>query len=96
MDASPSRWERLFLANLQRPAEEWARRQRLVRALAWVLGALTVLLAAVLAVAQRLLDLTSLALLAAVAVVVVLLRHLWLYMGILRGAVEREARQRTS
>jgi uncharacterized protein YacL len=89
----PSRWERLFLANLQRSAEEWARRQRLVRAMMWALGVLAILLVAVLALAGRLLDLPFLALLAAVAVVVVLLRHLWLYMGILRGAAEREERR---
>lgn len=90
----PSRWERLFVANLQRPASEWARRQRRVRVVQVFLAGGTVAVALLSLAVADLRTLPGLALVAVLALAVVLVQNLWLYMGILRGAAEREQRER--
>lgn len=88
----PSRWERLFLANLRRPASDWARRQRLVRVVQAVVAAGTLALALLAIAVDDLRGRAGLALVIVLGLCVVLMQNLWLYMGILRGAVEHQAR----
>jgi EamA domain-containing membrane protein RarD len=90
----PSQWERIFLANVAIPADEWGRRQRRVRTvgiiLATLVGALVLL--AFVASGGRI-NLVLVALLALGAGCLVLLRNLHRWMGVMRGASEHHARK---
>ena len=97
MDASPrSRWERLYLANVARGDESWARRQRVVRVGAVVAAVCVPVLIAAGVLTGLGADWTFWALVVVLAMSLVLVRHLWLYMGIMRGAIANEARRQAS
>lgn len=90
---TPGRWERLYLANLARSDADWASRQRLVVAMGALLavGGLALLGVSFLVAEATVLRVAVLAMLAAV---LVFLRHLHLYMGIMRGALAHGRRER--
>lgn len=89
-----SRWEHAFLLNLQRPVEEWQRRQRRVKATGWfvVIAVVLVALLSLVATGGRV-DLTLVILLAVTGGCVLLMRNLYLWMGLMIGAVEHARRK---
>lgn len=89
-----SRWEQAFLLNLQRPVEEWQRRQRRVRTTGWIVVAAVALVAllGLVATGGRV-DLTLVVLLAVTGGCVLLMRNLYLWMGLMIGAVEHARRK---
>jgi hypothetical protein len=83
------------MLNLQRSPEDWLRRQRRVKATGWivVVAVLLVALLSLVATGGRV-DLVLVVLLAVTAGCILLMRNLYLWMGLMVGAIEHEKRRK--
>ncbi len=89
-----SRWEQAFLLNLERPVEEWQRRQRRVKTTGWLVVAAVALVALLSLVATGgRIDVVLVVLLAVTGGCALLMRNLYLWMGLMIGAVEHARRK---